>query len=264
VKKIRALLLAAGLGTRLRPLTDNCPKCLVPIRGRPLLEHWLTTLYRSGIRNVLVNLHHHRELVQSFLDREQFRSWVTSGYEENLLGTAGTLRENIDYFRGSTVLLIHADNWCQCRFEEFLEYHRSLKPAGTAMTMMTFRTPMPSSCGIVEVDSKGIVTRFHEKVTQPPGNLANGAIYMFGSEIMEWIVEQKTVDDFSTQVIPEFLRRIATWENRGIHRDIGQIESLLEAQNDCCADSHWSVMDDWDQAYQLNPIHDQLVRAQNG
>ena len=87
---------------------------------------------------------------------------------------------------------------------------------------------------------------------------------MFGSEIMEWLVDQKTVDDFSTQVIPQFIQRIATWENRGIHRDIGQLDSLLEAQNDCCLESYWPVIDAWDQAYQLNPIHDQLVRAQNG
>ena len=120
MKQIRALLLAAGLGTRLRPVTDDCPKCLVPIGGRPLLEHWLCTLYKNDICNVLVNVHHHQNLVESFLSRKRFRLWVSSVYEANLLGTAGTLRKNIAYFKDCTVLLVHADNWCQCEFIDFL------------------------------------------------------------------------------------------------------------------------------------------------
>ena len=94
MKKVRALLLAAGLGTRLRPLTNSCPKCLMPIGGRPLLEHWLCTLLRHKISKVLVNIHHHRDLVESFLTRKQFNDWVFGVYEPRLLGTARTLSEN--------------------------------------------------------------------------------------------------------------------------------------------------------------------------
>ena len=264
MKQIRALLLAAGLGTRLRPVTDDCPKCLIPIGGRPLLEHWLCTLYKNDICNVLVNVHHHRNLVESFLSRKRFRLWVSSVYEANLLGTAGTLRKNISYFKDCTVLLVHADNWCQCDFEKFVEFHTTSRPAGTAITMMTFRTPTPSTCGIVELDSKGIVTKFHEKVSEPPGNLANGAVYLFESEVLDWIMDNDTLNDFSTEVLPQFIGRIATWENKGIHRDIGQIESLLEAQHDQCPISCWPDSDEWDHAYKSNPVHDCLTRSKNG
>ena len=81
MKEVRALLLAAGLGTRLRPLTHSCPKCLIPIGGRPLLEHWLCALYRNGITQALVNIHHHRTLVESFLARNQFQGWVYGVHE---------------------------------------------------------------------------------------------------------------------------------------------------------------------------------------
>ena len=84
MSEVRALLLAAGLGTRLQPLTDQWPKCLMPIGERPLLEYWLETLWRSGISEVLVNLHHLPEIVEIFLARPRFQDWV-SGVKETEL-----------------------------------------------------------------------------------------------------------------------------------------------------------------------------------
>ena len=199
----------------------------MPIGGRPLLEHWLCVLYKNGIRKVLVNIHHHRTLVESFLTRNQFQGWVYGAYEPQLLGTAGTLRQNREFFEDQPVLLVHADNWCQCDFSKFLAFHSNRRPPGTLITMMTFRTPSPTTCGIVEVDDKGVVQNFHEKIEDPPGNLANGAVYLLEPEVSTWIGGRGFVKDFSTQVVPHFLGRIATWENRGFHRDIGMIQSLL-------------------------------------
>lgn len=105
---MKSLLLAAGLGTRLRPFTDVWPKCLMPIGQKPLLEIWLESMQKVGIDQVLVNLHYHAEAVQAFLQRTFFSSWVNSVYEEQLLGTAGTLRENAAFLRSSTIL-------CSCR-----------------------------------------------------------------------------------------------------------------------------------------------------
>ena len=99
LKEVRALLLTAGLGTRLRSLTDSWPKCLMPIGNRPLLEYWLETMFTVGIREVLINLHHHSKIVQEFLFRPRFEGWVQATYEKNLLGTAGTLRANRDFFQ---------------------------------------------------------------------------------------------------------------------------------------------------------------------
>ena len=97
MSEINALLLAAGLGTRLRPLTEHCPKCLIPIAGRPLLEHWLCSLYRIGIGQVIVNMYHHHLLVESFLARSCFSDWVTGVLEHKLLGTAGTVWNNKEF-----------------------------------------------------------------------------------------------------------------------------------------------------------------------
>ena len=163
MNKVKALLLAAGLGTRLRPLTDNWPKCLMPIGERPLLEYWLETLYSTNVSEVLVNLHHHYELVHGFLNRPRFKNWVSSVHEESLLGTAGTLKVNREYFQGCTTLLVHADNWCQCDFADFLNYHQKHRPKHCPITMMTFESLTPETCGIVETDVDGVVLAFYEK-----------------------------------------------------------------------------------------------------
>ncbi|HFD31161.1 MAG TPA: nucleotidyltransferase family protein [Gammaproteobacteria bacterium] len=255
---VSALLLAAGLGTRLRPLTENWPKCLMPVANRPLLEYWLGIISRAGINDVLVNLHYHPEIVRDFLYRPQFREWVKTVYEPDLMGTAGTLRENADFFHNKTVLLVHADNWCCCDFSGFLNFHHNSRPANTVMTMMTFESQDPSSCGIVELDAQGIVQGFHEKVKNPPGKLANAAVYLLEPEVIEWIETHPAITDFSTQVLPHLIGRIATWQNRGVHRDIGTVEVLKEAQNDKCELSPWTVDDEWQNEFMKHPIHQQI------
>ena len=261
MSRVYALLLAAGLGTRLHPLTEHCPKCLVPIAGRPLLEYWLCSLYRSGIREVLVNIHHHPQIVEAFLARTFYSGWVEGVREDRLLGTAGTVRENMGKLSTRTTLLAHADNWCQCDLNDFLDFHKHRRPTDTVITMMTFRTSTPATCGIVEVNSDGVVQQIHEKIVDPPGNLANGAVYLLEPDVVRWIAQMQQVRDFSTEVLPEFLGRIATWENAGIHRDIGVVESLLVAQKDPQPEPCWPNTDDWTSAYQSNPVHEQLVAA---
>jgi len=229
---MKALLLAAGLGTRLKPLTDIWPKCLMPIRGRPLLEYWLSILQKSGISNVLVNTHYLSEYVEGFIKQPRFIDWIDSVYEPSLLGTAGTIRKNIDFCQNDTILLAHADNWTYCDFPDFLYYHQNQRPKGTVMTMMTFMCPNPSECGIVKLDCDGIVVGFYEKVDNPPGELANAAVYLLEPEVTKWIMDHPEVTDFSAEVLTQFVGRIATWYNEYTHRDIGTIEELIKAQKD--------------------------------
>ena len=254
---VRALLLAAGMGTRLRPLTDRWPKCLMPIGERALLEYWLETLWQSGVQEVLVNLHYLPRIVHDFLDRPRFRNWVHSVEEQQLLGTAGTIQANAEFFRDHTVLLLHADNYCQCKFNDFLEFHRLHRPIGTLMTMMTFDTEIPETCGIVETDAHGVVQAFHEKVEKPPGTLANAAVYLLEPEILWWIEENPDLTDFSTQILPQYIGRIATWHNDGNHRDIGTTKELQEAQKDPKPTSFWGN-DMWQQRFLRHPIHQML------
>lgn len=226
---MRALLLAAGLGTRLRPITDTTPKCLVPIHGQALLAIWLQRLAQAGIGPFLVNTHYLSGQVNAFVEASPYRKDITLVHERDLLGTAGTLIANLDFFSGTDGLLIHADNYCLADFSAFLQAHRS-RPPECLMTMMTFRTDAPSSCGIVELDAGGVVVDFHEKVAHPPGNLANGAVYILCAELLQRLASDLAgVSDFSTEVLHRFVGKIYSYETHATFLDIGTTANYAKA-----------------------------------
>ena len=230
-RPLRALLLAAGLGTRLRPLTLHTPKCLVPINGEPLLGRWLRQLEQAGCEAVLINTHYLAEQVKAYL-----QSWHSSTmavhtvHEPELLGTAGTLLANPAFFAGATGLLIHADNARAEGLRPFLAAHHN-QQVGCLLTMLTFNTDTPSSCGIVEIDDQHIVQGFHEKVMDPPGKRANGALYAFEQPLLDLLNRMAPLpSDFSTEVIPRLMSRIQTWHTDQAYLDIGTPEALATAQ----------------------------------
>lgn len=226
---MRTILLAAGFGTRLQPLTNTIPKCLVPIHGKPLLEIWLERLTECGIGPFLINTHYLTDQVNSFIEKSIYRDQVTLVHENELYGTAGTLIANLDFVGEEDVLLIHADNYCLADFHAFIKAHIN-RPPECIMTMMTFRTDNPSACGIVELDKWGIVSKFHEKVKSFHGNLANGAVYILSYElIMMFRNELKSVNDFSTEVLNHFVGRINTYETTNLFLDIGTPEAYARA-----------------------------------
>ena len=225
---MKTILLAAGFGTRLYPITKTIPKALVEIKGKPLLEIWLENLAKSNLNQILINTHYMHDKVREFVYKSQYKNKITLTFEEVLLGTAGTLRANIDFIKDDDVLLIHADNYCTCDLLSFINAHNYFSENCT-MTMMSFRTKNPQSCGIIEVNDKNIITKFHEKIANPPGNLANGAVYIIKNKLVKEIVKNK-YNDFSIEVIPTQLGKILNYENKDIHIDIGTPEMYKLAQ----------------------------------
>lgn len=218
---MKALLLAAGFGTRLRPLTDTMPKCLVPIYGEPLLGIWLRNLAAAKCGPFLVNTHYLSEQVDAFIKKSPHREQVTVIHEPVLLGTAGTLISNLDFFGHEDGLLIHADNYCLADFQAFIHAHRG-RPPHCLMSMMTFRTDNPSLCGIVTLDADNVVVRFEEKQSSPSGNLANGAVYILSGELLAQLRDKRSeITDFSMQVLPMLIGKIYAWETHSTLIDIG-------------------------------------------
>lgn len=227
---MKALLLAAGLGTRLRPVTNSVPKCLVPVNGKPLLEYWLDNLSRVGVDEFLINTSYLSEQVEEFINSSKYKDSVTLVHEEKLLNTGGTLLKNRAFFRDEPFMLIHADNLSFCDFETFIESHKN-REKECEMTMMLFKSDRPESCGVVKLDDRGVVEEFHEKVKNPPSNLANGAVYICEPAIFDFLESLGKDDiDFSNDVLPKFMGRINTYLNDVYHRDIGTIESYALAQ----------------------------------
>lgn len=231
-RPLRAFLLAAGFGTRLRPITLHTPKCLVSVAGQPLLGRWLRKLEYVGCEEVLINTHYLAEQVVAFLDNWSSSSLrIVTTHEPVLLGTAGSLLANKSFFEGATGLLIHADNAMSEDLQGILTAH-SERPKHCLLTMLTFTTDRPESCGIVQTNIDGIVTNFYEKVDLPPGDCANGALYAFDSDLIQYISEiSPPPADFSTEVIPNLIGHIQTWHTDQPYLDIGNPDALAKAQN---------------------------------
>lgn len=231
-KPINALLLSAGLGTRLKPLTLAIPKCLVEINNKPILEEWIDKLIKLNAKKILINTHYKAEKVDIFLNTQINKKVSLFKYhEEELMGTAGTLIANYEFFKSSTGILIHVDNYTQIDLSEILLAHQK-RPKCCLLTMLTFNTKNPENCGIVKVNDQGIVQDFFEKESKYNGNIANGAVYLFDYNFLEWLVENyPKAKDFSTEIIPNLIGKIFTSHTNMTYIDIGTPEELNKARN---------------------------------
>jgi mannose-1-phosphate guanylyltransferase len=238
---LNVLLLAAGMGTRLRPLTNSMPKCMVPIMGRPLMDYWIELLFSKEIEapvgpigTVFINTHYLPESVDQYVKTSAHSDKLSTIHEEALLGTAGTFVKLISRLKGHDLLLAHADNLTLFDVNAFVHKHHN-RPTGCIASMMTFKTDDPRSCGIVELDAQDVAVAFHEKLENPPGNLANAAVFLFSPEAIETIElmsKNKNLFDVSLDIVPSLLGKMATFQNKIYHRDIGNAHSLAQAEKE--------------------------------
>lgn len=223
---MRAVLLAAGLGTRLRPLTDHTPKCLVEVRGRPLLDIWLDALDDLGVESVLVNVHHLASRVADHVATRIKGPRVQLAYEPELLGSAGTLVANRRFLeRGDMFLAINADNLTGFDLRELVEAHRA---GGLPATVAVFRSARPTQCGILEVRD-GLVVGFEEKPLHPRSDLANAGLYAFDPAVID-LIEGPPPQDIGYHLLPHLIGRArAVSIGDAYFSDIGTPEALERA-----------------------------------
>ncbi len=226
--RAKALLLAGGLGTRLRPITDTTPKCMVDIAGRPLLDYWFEALAVAGVRDLLINTHHRPEPVRQYLtgkNAEGFHAVET--FEPTLLGSAGTITANSGWADDADdVVIVYADNLSDLDVAQFLAMHRS---HGDPMTMLLFHTPNPAMCGIAEIDSEARVLSFEEKPAMPKSDLANAGVYVVTKAAWREIAGMRAFD-LGFDVLPRFVGRMRGYLHEGYHRDIGDLAALEAAR----------------------------------
>ena len=223
---MKALLLAAGLGTRLRPITDKTPKCLVPINGVPLLGYWLKNLQISGVSEVLINTHYLNDQVEQFIKSQKLDIKIHVSFESKLLGTAGTLNKHLQFAGDDGLLVLHADNFCEHLMSDFILKHQQ-RPAGCIASLLGFRTTRPEYCGIMVVNDRQIVTEWHEKVFNPPGNLASCAVSIFDQEMLTVIKNEfAEATDIARDILPFFVGQMQAVETSHFFADIGTLQAL--------------------------------------
>jgi mannose-1-phosphate guanylyltransferase len=211
-----AYVRAAGLGTRLRPLTERVPKCLVPIAGRPLLGWWFELLAQHGVDRVVLNVHSHPEQVNTYVAALTTPIRVKLVHEPTLLGSAGTLRTN------RAAAMNDAD------LTALLAVHRR---SNKLATLGLFKAPIPEQCGIVEVDGDGIIRNFEEKPRVPRSNLAFSGVLVGTPALLDQIPDTVPCD-LGREVLPKLTNRMAAWRIPTYLRDIGTPEAYEAAQTE--------------------------------
>ena len=199
----KCILLAAGRGTRLQPITNSTPKCLVKIKGRPLLEYWLVLLEKHGIKEVLINTHHLHQQVSDYIDSITTSINITISYEENLLGSYSTLVKNKAYYKDQeSVLIANADNLTNVNLSNLFEFHYS---NSFGATLALIKAKNPTEVGVVEIDSNNKIVSYAEKPSYPKSDLSNAGIYIFDTALLSKFEKNALLQDIGYNLLPRIV-----------------------------------------------------------
>jgi mannose-1-phosphate guanylyltransferase len=231
---MKAMLLAAGLGTRLRPLTYELPKPMVPILGRPVMEHILRLMVRHGFDDVVANLHYFPDLIRNrFGDGSGYGARLVYSYEPELMGTAGGVRNACDHFGGETFLIISGDALTDVDLTALWKTH---KEKGGIATLALKQVDDTSQYGVVIVGEDGRIQGFQEKPdpAEALSNLGNCGIYVFEPEIFDYFPEREFVD-WAMDVFPRLLEEDVSFYGHEIQEywnDVGSLEEYRQGNFD--------------------------------
>lgn len=223
---MKALLLAAGFGSRLGEITQKTPKPLVKVGNAPIIAYCLDELARSGVTEVVINTHYLADQIESFIDNYKTPLAINLSYENNLLGTAGTLKKHFENLATDDFIVMHADNYFIDPIINLVASHKS-RVVGKYGTLGTFITNSPENCGVLILNPDKTIKEFHEKVSNPPSNIANAAIYCFTPDISKQLFDLSSEEnDISKHLIPKIMNGLYTHSFEGLFVDIGTLEGL--------------------------------------
>jgi mannose-1-phosphate guanylyltransferase len=199
----KAMILAAGQGLRLKPLTKRIPKCMIPISDKPILEHTIEWLGKYGVNEIIINLYYLPKVVMDYFGNgERWGVRINYSLEEQLLGTAGGVK-NVDWFFNGPFFVWYGDNLSTCNLKRLYQFH---KAKGGLGTIVLHQRDDVSQSGIVSLDGGDRIVRFQEKpqADQAFSNWVNAGIYVLEPEVLNCI-PSRSVSDFAQDVFPHML-----------------------------------------------------------
>ena len=202
---MKGVVLAAGEGTRLRPLTLDRPKPMVEVAGKPVIGHIIHWLRLWGIREIAVNLHYRPQAITGYLaDGAQFGVHVTYSFENPILGSAGALKK-LEHFFDQTFIVAYGDVLTDASLGRLLAFHRSRRAAVTALL---YRVANPTQCGIADLDAEGRLRRLVEKprLEEVFGDLANAGVLVMERQIIATVPERRFYD-IGADLLPDLIAR---------------------------------------------------------
>ncbi len=235
---MKVMILAAGLGTRLRPLTDLISKPMVPIVNKPVMEHIIELLEKHDLKEIIVNLHWYPEVIRDyFKDGSRFNVNIQYSYEDELLGTAGGVKKAKDFFENKSFLVISGDALTDIDLSNLVKYHKQKK---SLCTMVLTNVDEPSAYGVVILNDEKRITGFQEKPPQgkEKSKLANSGIYVFEPEIFEYIPDNEFYD-FGADVFPHLVKEnipIYGYTHFRYWNDVGNLIEYMKGNFDVLND----------------------------
>jgi len=226
---MKAFLLAAGFGTRLKPITNDIPKCLAPINGKPLLYNWLDILEKEKIDEVLINSHYLSEKVEEAIEKRENKIKIHHIFEEYLLGTAGTILSNRDFVKDEdNFYILYGDNLTNVSLSKLYDFHKSVN---SIYTTYVYETNVPEEKGIFLADEDtGKVLDFEEKPKHPKSNLANAGIGILNKQIFDYFDNNN--QDFGREILPKLTNKMYVLRSENYIQDIGTLNDYYKAQKD--------------------------------
>ncbi len=237
-RMLKGVIMAGGFGTRLRPLTSKIPKPMVPIMNKPMIEHIVHLLVKHGIKDIVVLVFYHPNVIRNFLkDGSQFGASIQYMKAEADYGTAGSVRNAYDLFRGSRTLVISGDVLTDCDLTAAVKFHETKK---SKATLVLTRVSDPLQYGVVITEESGRIARFLEKPTwgEVFSDTVNTGIYVVEPDVIEMIPYREEYD-FSKDLFPLMLKQkmpLFGYAAEGYWRDVGNLNEYVEAHLDCLDD----------------------------
>lgn len=233
---MKAVFLAGGMGTRLRPLTDRLPKPMVPVMGKPLLERNMKALKPHGVREIVLSTGYKPEAIERYFGNGEALG-LTIHYvcEDFPLGTAGAIK-NCEQYLDDTFFVFNTDILTNINFSEMLRYHKRKK---ADVTIAVTRVDNPSAYGVIEYDENGYAVSFREKPApyETTSHFINAGVYIFEPGVLSRIPRGRPVS-VEREVFPDLLekgRRIAIYQGCNYWLDIGTPEKYIKAHRDSFA-----------------------------
>ena len=236
---MKAMVLAAGQGTRLRPLTDTQPKALVPVGGRPMIEYCLLLLRHYGIRDIVINLHHHGEEIENRLaDGRRLGLQISYSVEPELLDTGGGLLKAKPFLQDGTFIVINTDVLIDLHLDQLLEFHQKQQ---SAATLVLRPDPDADQYGSMDIDERGRICRFLDTTipVQSPGpmrKLMFTGVQVLEPKVFDYMDIGMPAHKFSTtrQTYPRMLadgQPLYGFCFDGFWQDLGTAERIRQAEH---------------------------------
>lgn len=204
---MKAIILAAGLGTRLRPITDTIPKVMLPIRGKPLLEYHINNLREFGVTDIGINLHYLPDVITKYFGNGgKYSVNITYKKEKTLLGSSGAMNQFRDWIGKEDFLVVYGDNYFHLGYNDLFD--KFDKTPESIATVCLQHSKVLKGKGLVIINRNGTITKFVEKPEHPEKyctDLINAGIYCMKNKILEYI-PQGAFSDFSKDIFPALLK----------------------------------------------------------